>query len=94
MFIMENAMVTTDIDYLRVKQSVAKSKKVGFKSYNFGHQRAKKHLVWKKKKKATFDTWQLQKWFKHENWVEMHAYQESSINKFEIGPPGGQKCKF
>ena len=52
---------------------------------------ATKHPVWKKKKNATFDTWQLQRWFKHENWVELHADQESSINKFEIGPPGGQK---
>ena len=27
-------------------------------------------------KNATFDTWQLQKWFKHENWVEFMLITE------------------
>ena len=32
-------------------------------------------------KNETFDLYQLQRLLKHENWVELHAYQESIIKK-------------
>ena len=62
--------------------------KFGSKSSNFGHQGAKKH---QEENNVTFDAWQLQRWFKHENWVELNGDKESSINKLKLAPHGGQK---